>query len=62
MHKVKIDGKIGRGFQNRVKFEYVFLRKYLDDFLNKNMLRISTTYLSILLNGFSLNCRFSCHN
>jgi hypothetical protein len=28
-YEVKIDGKIGLGFQNRVKFEYVFLRKYM---------------------------------
>jgi hypothetical protein len=34
---------MGRGFQNRVKFEYVFLRKYLDDFLFKNIFRINVT-------------------
>jgi hypothetical protein len=42
--KVILDGKSGCGFQNRkcrVKFEYVFLGKYSDDFRFKNMLRIS---------------------
>jgi hypothetical protein len=46
MHKVKIDGKMGQEFQNPqcpVKFEYVFLRKYMDDFWFKNMFRINMT-------------------
>jgi hypothetical protein len=44
--KVKIYGKTGRRIKNfkfRVRFEYVFLGKYLDNFRFKNMLRINMT-------------------
>jgi hypothetical protein len=43
-HKVKIDGKTGRGLKNckcRVTFENIFLGNYSDDFLYKSMLRIN---------------------
>jgi hypothetical protein len=46
MHKVKIYGKTDRRFKNfefSVKFEYVFLGKYSDDFRFKKMLRINMT-------------------